>query len=124
MRHKSPYSALKQIFHEPNRLAIMSALVNAPDGIAFNDLKEECGLTDGNLSRHIQMLVKARAVRTRKSFIRNKPRTTIFLSERGRESFLEYLQVLDEVLRMAAEALPKSEKTASLLHPLTKAVRV
>ncbi len=124
MRHKSPYSALKQIFHEPNRLAIMSALVNAPDGMAFNDLKEECNLTDGNLSRHIQMLVKARAVRIKKSFISNKPRTTIFLSERGRESFLEYLQALDEVLRMAAEALPKSQKTASLLISLTRAVRV
>ena len=123
-KHSNPYSALKQIFHEPNRLAIMSALVNAPDGIAFNDLKEECNLTDGNLSRHLQMLGKARVIRIKKSFVSNKPRTTIFLSDRGRESFLEYLQALDEVLRMAAEALPKSEKTASLLLSLTKAVRV
>jgi DNA-binding MarR family transcriptional regulator len=119
----NPYSALKQIFHEPNRLAIMSSLVNAPNGIAFNDLKEECNLTDGNLSRHLQMLVKARTVRIKKSFVANKPRTTIFLSDRGRDSFLEYLHALDEVLRMAADALPKSEKTASLLLPLTKAAR-
>ena len=66
MKHSNPYSALKQIFHEPNRLAIMSALVNAPDGIAFNDLKEECNLTDGNLSRHLQMLGKARVIRIKK----------------------------------------------------------
>jgi DNA-binding transcriptional ArsR family regulator len=122
-KHKNPYSALKQIFHEPSRLAIMSALVNATEGMSFNELKEECNLTDGNLSRHLQMLVKARAVRIKKSFVGNKPRTTIFLSDRGRDSFLEYLQALDEVLRMAAEALPKSEKSTSLLLPLTKAIR-
>lgn len=120
---KTPYAALKQIFHEPNRLAIMSTLVNAPDGIAFNDLKEECNLTDGNLSRHLQMLGKAKAIKIKKSFVGNKPRTTVYLSDRGRDHFLEYLQALDEVLRMAAEALPKSEKAASLLLPLAKAVR-
>src|SRR5262245_41472519 len=110
MNPKTPYDALKQIFHEPNRLAIISALVNAPDGIAFNDLKTECNLTDGNLSRHLQMLSKAKAIRIKKSFVGNKPRTTVYLSDRGRDSFLEYLQALDEVLRMAAESLPKSKK--------------
>jgi DNA-binding transcriptional ArsR family regulator len=120
---KTPYAGLKQIFHEPNRLAIMSALVNAPNGITFTDLKAECGLTDGNLSRHLHMLTKTKAIRIKKSFVENKPRTTVFLSDRGRESFLEYLQALDEVLRMAAESLPKSEKAASLLLPLSRAIR-
>ena len=37
-----PYAALERIFHEPRRLAIMSALLGAPDGLSFNQLKASC----------------------------------------------------------------------------------
>ena len=45
-------NALERIFHEPNRLAIMSTLCAADEGLAFTDLRDACGLTDGNLNRH------------------------------------------------------------------------
>lgn len=118
---ENPYETIKSIFHEPNRLAIMSALCNAEEGMTFNELKEECGLTDGNLSRHLKALVEARAVRIKKTFVRSKPLTTVTLTDRGRDHFLEYLLALEEVLKKAAESVA-SEKDPRTV-PFAKIVR-
>jgi DNA-binding MarR family transcriptional regulator len=112
-KHENPYAALKTLFHEPNRLAMMSALSQAIDGLTFNDLKRECGLTDGNLSRHLKTLEEAEAIRIEKTFVDAKPRTTVFLSDAGRKSFIEYLQALEEVLQKAAQSVAAVEKKSS-----------
>ncbi len=113
---ESPYQAIKAVFHEPNRLAILSALCNAVEGLTFNELRDECELTDGNLSRHLKALEEAKVVRIRKSFVNSRPQTTIFLTDRGRERFIDYLQALEEVLVKAAEAMkPEERKSAALL---------
>ena len=51
-----PANALERLFHEPNRLAILSALCTARNGISFTDLRDACRLTDGNLNRHLKAL--------------------------------------------------------------------
>jgi DNA-binding transcriptional ArsR family regulator len=112
-KRDNPYSALNKLFHEPNRLAIVSALCNA-DGITFNELKEQCNLTDGNLSRHLRSLQHARIIRIKKSFVQSKPQTTIYFTERGRESFIRYLEALEEVLLKAAESLGTEASNFSL----------
>ena len=112
-KHDNPYAALKTLFHEPNRLAMMSALSQAIDGLTFNDLKRECDLTDGNLSRHLKALEEVGAIRIEKTFVDAKPRTTVFLSGAGRKSFIEYLQALEEVLQKAAESVATVEKKSS-----------
>ena len=109
-KHNNPYAALKTLFHEPNRLAIMSALSQTIDGLTFNDLKRECDLTDGNLSRHLKALEEVGAIHIEKTFVDAKPRTTVFLSDAGRKSFVEYLQALEEVLQKAAESVAAVEK--------------
>ena len=123
-KHENPYAALKTLFHEPNRLAMMSALSQAIDGLTFNDLKRECGLTDGNLSRHLKTLEEAEAIRIEKTFVDAKPRTTVFLSDAGRKSFIEYLQALEEVLEKAARSVAAVEKkSASRRLPWGKVVK-
>ena len=117
----NPYEAIKSIFHEPNRLAIMSALCNAADGVSFTELKEECELTDGNLSRHLKALEEAKAVRIKKSFVRSKPLTTLFLTDRGRDHFLTYLQALEEVLKLAADSAAQEKEAVSV--PFARPVR-
>jgi DNA-binding transcriptional ArsR family regulator len=112
-KHENPYAALKTLFHEPNRLAMMSALSQAIDGLTFNELKRECGLTDGNLSRHLKTLEEAEAIHIEKTFVDAKPRTTVFLSDAGRKSFIEYLQALEEVLQKAARSVAAVEKKAA-----------
>jgi len=113
----NPYSALNKLFHEPNRLAIVSVLCNATDGITFNELKQECNLTDGNLSRHLQSLQQARIIRIKKTFVQSKPQTTIYFTERGRYSFIRYLEALEEVLLKAAESLGGEKSSGTLPVP-------
>ena len=113
-KFENPYAAIKGVFHEPNRLAILSSLSQSSEGRTFNELKDECSLTDGNLSRHLKALEDAKVVRIRKSFVKSKPQTTVFLTDRGREKFLEYLQALEEVLAKAAGTLNLEERKSTL----------
>ena len=106
MKHENPYAALEKLFHEPARLAIVSALCQGQDGKVFADLKQLCNLTDGNLNRHLKVLDEAGVVHiVKKSEKGSRPQTTVHLSEQGRAGFHAYLQVLEEVLVKAAEAL-------------------
>ena len=111
---RNPYEALERIFHEPNRLAIMSALCAADSGMSFNELKDTCDLTDGNLNRHLKVLEEAGAIRVEKSFVGAKPRTTVSLSRRGLDRFSEYLAALSEVLETAKQAVPARKKPVPL----------
>lgn len=108
----NPYDALEKIFHEPNRLAIMSAICAADDGMTFNELKEACTLTDGNLNRHLKVLEEAGAVKIRKTFVENKPRTTVQITKTGLDRFNEYLSALSEVLDKAKQSLPAEQRKA------------
>ena len=53
------YDGLERSLHEKARLGIMTSLVTRPEGILFTELKRLCSLTDGNLSRHLDVLREA-----------------------------------------------------------------
>jgi len=97
------YEGLDRVMHEKARLGLLSSLVAHPKGLSFGDLKQLCGLTDGNLSRHLQVLSEAGLVEITKSFEGNRPQTTCRLTKAGRKRFLEYLALLEQVVRDAAE---------------------
>jgi DNA-binding transcriptional ArsR family regulator len=107
----NPYEALEKVFHEPNRLAIMSAVCAAEKGLSFTELKETCGLTDGNLNRHLKVLEEAEAVRIEKRFVNLKPRTTVYVTRKGLDRFHQYLTALGEVLEKARDAVPARQRT-------------
>lgn len=117
---ENPYSGLKRIFHEPNRLAIISALCSAESGLSFKDLKDECSLTDGNLSRHLKALDEAGIIIIEKTFVGTKPRTTVLLTDKGRDSFVDYLKALEEVLVKAADAISSGEEGSISINPRLK----
>lgn len=110
----NPFTSLKRIFHEPNRLAILSALCSAANGLTFRDLKEQCDLTDGNLSRHLKALEEAGVIDIEKKFVGVKPQTTVLLTDKGRKSFIEYLKALEDVLKKAADAVSSGEEGEAL----------
>ena len=64
------YDGLDRVLHERARLSIMTSLATQPDGLLFTDLKDLCSLTDGNLSRHLQVLHEAGLVEVWKGFKR------------------------------------------------------
>lgn len=121
-KYENPYDELKKIFHEPKRMAIMSALCAAGNGLTFTELKKECDISDGNLNRHLKVLTEAKAVNIKKEFAGVKPRTTVYLSEQGIKQFTEYLNALTEVLNNALEAMPESNKSDSAIPLKGKAV--
>lgn len=59
---KYAYEGLDRIIHEKARLGILTSLLTHSDGLLFNELKELCALSDGNLSRHIKALNEAELV--------------------------------------------------------------
>ena len=97
--------ALERIFHEPNRMAILSALCAANTPLSFTELKSMSGLTDGNLSRHLKALEDASVIRISKTFVGVKPRTTVALTDKGLKRFEEYLSALSDVLKKAKQAI-------------------
>ena len=103
--------ALERLFHEPNRLAILSALCTARDGISFTDLRDTCNLTDGNLNRHLKALEEEGIIRLQKAFVSDKPRTTILLTRGGLARFNQYLEELAIILEEARKAA-RSESAA------------
>lgn len=104
------YEGLDRIIHEKARLGVLTSLAGHPRGLSFNDLKQFCGLTDGNLSRHLQVLQEAGLVEIEKSFEGVRPLTTCRMTPAGRKRFLDYLSVLEQVVRDAAAAKPPARR--------------
>jgi DNA-binding HxlR family transcriptional regulator len=111
---KAPFSyqGLDRVMHEKARLGVLTSLIAHPKGLAFADLKQLCGLTDGNLSRHLQVLQEAGLLEIIKGYENNRPHTKCRLTPRGRQRFLDYLGVLERVVRDAAEAARRSGAAA------------
>jgi len=98
------YGRLERVIHEKARLSIMASLAAHGEGVLFTDLKELCALTDGNLSRHLQMLTDAKLVEVWKGYKNNRPQTLCRLTNEGRKRFLEYVNELEKVVADAASA--------------------
>jgi DNA-binding MarR family transcriptional regulator len=99
------YEGLDRLIHERARLGVLTSLVAHPRGLAFADLRRLCQLTDGNLSRHLQVLQEAGLVEVSKGFERNRPQTLCAITPQGRARYLDYLAVLEQVVRDAAAAV-------------------
>jgi DNA-binding MarR family transcriptional regulator len=98
------YDGLDRVIHEKARLSVLTSLVAHPKGLRFGELKRLCGLTDGNLSRHLQVLEEAGFVDIAKSFEDNRPQTACRITPEGRRRYMRYLNVLEQVVRDAASA--------------------
>ncbi len=107
------YPGLDRVIHERARLSVLTSLTRYPKGLRFNDLKALCGLTDGNLSRHMQVLQEAGFVEVEKSFEQNRPQTTCRLTADGHKRYMEYLAVLEQVVRDAAAAVKEGRSATA-----------
>ena len=108
------YEGLDRVIHERARLSVLTSLITNPKGLAFNDLKQLCALTDGNLSRHLSVLETAKMVEIMRGHDRNRPQTICRITASGRKRYLESLSTLEQVVRDAA-GVDKSEATVSTL---------
>jgi DNA-binding HxlR family transcriptional regulator len=95
------YEGLDRVIHERARLSILTSLLTNPRGLTFNDLKQLCALTDGNLSRHLRVLEDDEMIEIVKGHERNRPLTVCRITAAGRKRYLEYLSTLEQVVRDA-----------------------
>jgi DNA-binding MarR family transcriptional regulator len=101
------YEGLDRALHEKARLGILTSLVAHPNGLKFGELRALCALTDGNLSRHLDVLRDSGLVEVWKGFENRRPQTLVRLTPDGRRRFVAYLEELERVVR---DALPKAER--------------
>ena len=108
------YGGLDRVIHERARLSLLTSLLTHTKGLSFNELKKFCALTDGNLNRHLQVLEEAKLVSVSKGTDQNRPQTSVRITALGRKRYIDYLAVLEQVLKDAASAV---EGNSSLAKP-------
>ncbi len=111
------YEGLDRVIHERARLSVLTCLITNPKGLIFNDLKQLCSLTDGNLSRHLSVLEDEQMVQITKGQEGNRPQTFCRITKAGRERFLAYLSTLEQVVADAAK-VSTEESAPPLMHGL------
>jgi DNA-binding HxlR family transcriptional regulator len=93
---------LDRLIHERIRLGIVSALATNAS-LSFNDLKRILKTTDGNLSVHARKLEEAQYISCVKFFEGRVPRTEYRLTPNGRRALTEYLDQMEEWIRVTRE---------------------
>lgn len=115
------YEGLDRLIHERARLGVLTSLMTHPSGLSFVELKKLCALTDGNLARHLQILEAEKMVRISKEADGGRAQTTVRITVAGRSRYLEYLTILEQVVKDSANAKRYAEETpfSGKLKPLS-----
>ena len=88
---------LDEVVHQRVRLGILAVLTETRRA-DFGFLRDTLELTDGNLSRHIQVLENSGYVAVDKVFEGRRPRTWLRATEAGRAAFARELSSLRALL--------------------------
>ena len=114
------YEGLDRLIHERARLGLLSSLIANPKGLRFSDLKQLCALTDGNLSRHLQVLQTAKLVDISKGFEHHRPQTMCRITAKGRKRYLDYVAVLEQIILDASTAVQLDEAEEAAAQALVR----
>lgn len=99
------YDGLDRVIHERARLSVLTSLITHAKGLPFSELKRLCGLTDGNLNRHLTVLEEAKLITMSKGVENGRPQTVCRITSLGRKRYVEYLAVLEQVVLDASAAI-------------------
>ncbi|MCU1304791.1 MAG: transcriptional regulator [Candidatus Sulfotelmatobacter sp.] len=106
-RERPPARALElpeldRLIHERIRLGIISALATNAS-LSFKDLKRILKTTDGNLSVHARKLEEADYISCLKYFEARVPRTEYHLTSAGRRALTQYLDQMEQWIRLTRD---------------------
>lgn len=85
----SGFSGIDRVLHEPARMQI-TALLYTLESADYTFVMNQTGLSWGNLSAHLSKLEEAGYIHIEKGFNGKRPKTTLWLSDQGREAFRTY----------------------------------
>jgi DNA-binding MarR family transcriptional regulator len=97
-QNSSPNTAdLDQIVHAPARLNIIMILY-VVESLDYVFLKNQTGLSWGNLATHLGKLEEVGYVKITKGYQGKKPHSMIELTPQGRSAFQEYRRTVQQLL--------------------------
>lgn len=105
-----PASRLRDVVHQRTRLGILAVLAEARRA-DFSFLRDTLELTDGNLSRHLQVLESAGLVAIEKVFEGRRPRTWISATDDGREAFDDEIAALEALVKRVSAVTDTDQTT-------------
>lgn len=88
---------INDVIHGRVRLAIM-AYLSTVSPAEFTELVAKTETSHGNLSTHLTKLEKAAFIRQEKGYKGKRPQTLIYMTDVGREAWIEYLTALQDLL--------------------------
>ena len=86
-----------RLIHEPSRYNIM-ALLYVVERAEFLFIRNQTGLTAGNLSSHLGKLESAGYLTIEKKFQGKTPKTSASLTAAGRRAFEEYRRAMKDLM--------------------------
>jgi len=89
---------IDKVVHEPARLELMIYLYSV-EKADFTFLRNQTGLTQGNLSSHLAKLETAGYIVSEKAFRNKRPVTMLRLSDAGRHAFRSYVSTMNDYFR-------------------------
>lgn len=92
------FDQIDKTIHEKARLSIMTLLASRGEW-AFQDLKAELGMSDGNLITHLRTLTSAGFVEETRDDSGTRPRTTYQLTPAGSTAFKAYIDLLESIVK-------------------------
>lgn len=92
------FDQLDKTIHEKSRLAIMTLLASRGEW-AFQDLKAELGMSDGNLITHLRTLGAVGYVQETRDDSGTRPRTVYKITADGSKAFRRYVDVLESIVK-------------------------
>jgi len=91
---------LNTVIHAPNRLQICAFLASLQEA-EFQVLRDELGVSDSVLSKHIKQLENAAYVKQRKGKLNGRQRTWLSLTTEGQRAFKKHVEVLKRLANIA-----------------------
>jgi DNA-binding PadR family transcriptional regulator len=97
------FNGLDTVVHGPIRLGTMTAL-RIERELDFTTLKKRLQVTDGSLGIHLQKLEEIDYIRSKKTFVKRRPKTTYRLTIKGKRALAKYLELMQKLLDTVEEA--------------------
>lgn len=85
-----------KVFESNIRLQMIASL--SVSNLTYRELKNICNCSDGNMATHTKKLIEEEFITVEKSFVNNKPQTTYFLTKKGKEEFIRYVELLNSLI--------------------------
>ena len=91
---------LDTVIHAPNRLR-SCALLTPLQEAEFQVLRDELGVSDSVLSKHLKQLENAGYVAFRKGAVNGRQRMWAGLTKPGRKAFSEHVKALNQLVNLS-----------------------